>query len=277
MKIKLIAFDLDGTLLDDDKNLPERNLQALEACADRGIYIVPCTGRIRQGIPPEVLNIRGIRYAVTVNGAFIEDIRENQILDRQQMKPETALAIMDMADAYPHIMYDAYVEGQGISEERFYDHLEDFAVPFHIQTMIRRTRIKVPDIKEYIRTGDRPVDKINMYFVDQKDRRMMRDLLIQFSDTLVSSSVYNNLEINGEGAEKGDAILRLAAYLGVDVSQVMVFGDGENDYSMIKKAGWGVAMGNGEAGLKEAADYVTAGNNEAGVAQALEKLILSGE
>ena len=100
---------------------------------------------------------------------------------------------------------------------------------------------------------------------------------MRFHDILVSSSVYNNLEINGEGAEKGAAILRLAERLGVDRSEVMAFGDGENDYSMIEKAGIGVVMANGEERLKAAADYMTATNNESGVALALEKLILSGE
>ncbi len=277
MEIRLVAFDLDGTLLDDNKCLSERNRRALEACADRGICLVPCTGRIKNGIPPEVMAIRGIHYAVVINGAGIVDIREEKMLDRKLMPPETALAVMAVADAYPGIMYDAYIDGGGISEEKFYDHLEKFAIPPGIQKMIRQTRVKVPSIMGYIRETNRAVDKINMYFADLEDKEMMRRLLRQFPDTLVSSSVYNNLEINGEGAEKGDALLRLAAYLGIDRSQIMAFGDGENDYSMIEKAGVGVAMGNGDARLKELADYVTAGNNESGVAGALEELVLSGD
>lgn len=276
-EIRLIAFDLDGTLLDDEKKLPERNRRALEACADRGIFLVPCTGRNKSGIPPEILTLRGIRYAVTLNGAGIEDLAAGENLGRCLLNSETALAIMDMAEEYPRIMYDAYIDGSGISEERFYDHLEDFAILPRIQELIRRTRRKVPDIREYIRSTNCSVDKVNMYFSDLKERELMRQHLMRFHDIFVSSSVYNNLEINGEGAEKGAAILRLAERLGVDRSEVMAFGDGENDYSMIEKAGIGVVMANGEERLKAAADYMTATNNESGVALALEKLILSGE
>lgn len=277
MKIRLVAFDLDGTLLDDEKKLSERNRLALEACADRGIYLVPCTGRIVPGIPPEVLAIRGIRYAITVNGAIIEDLLEKKTLAKRLMKADTALAIMEMLDGRPQVMYDAYVGGKGISEERFYDHLEDFGISPRIREMIRQTRSKVPDMKDYIRQTGQGVDKISLYFADLKEREQVRQQLRRFSGTLVSSSIYNNLEINGEGAEKGAALLWLSDYLGLDRQQVMAFGDGENDYSMIEKAGWGVAMGNGEEKLKALADYVTDGNNESGVAACLEKFVLSGD
>ena len=94
-------------------------------------------------------------------------------------------------------------------------------------------------------------------------------------DILVSSSFPFNLEINGPGASKGEGILRLAQILGVRAEETMAFGDGENDLSMMEKAGISIAMENGEASIQEKADYIAPCNNDAGVAQMLEKMVLS--
>ena len=83
MSTRLIALDLDGTLLDSRKRLPERNKKALEECIARGILIVPCTGRIAKGIPEAVRNIPGVRYAVTVNGGMLLDLQEDRVLDEK--------------------------------------------------------------------------------------------------------------------------------------------------------------------------------------------------
>lgn len=275
MKIRLVAFDLDGTALDDEKNLPERNRLALAACAERGILIVPCTGRLAAGIPQEILEL-GVRYAITVNGGAIEDLREERTLDLQLVGRETALAVMQLAMSRPGIMCDAYADGRGISEARYYDHLEQFGIPPQIVKMIRQTRTKVPDMLEYISRPQTAVNKVNMYFADLRERELMREQLKRFPDILVTSSVVNNLEINGAGASKGPALKRLAGLLDIDIGETMAFGDGGNDYSMIETAGIGVAMENAEEELRAAADYVTGSNNDAGVALAIEKFILAG-
>ena len=102
----------------------------------------------------------------------------------------------------------------------------------------------------------------------------MREVLAKEPDILVSSSLPNNLEINAAGADKGSALLRLAEHLGIRKEETMAFGDGENDISMIRLAGFGVAMENGEESVKAMADYVTVTNNEAGVAAAIRKFVL---
>ena len=88
---KIIAFDLDGTFLRDDKSIPEENLRALEAAAARGIEPVPATGRIFRGIPKELKELRCIRYYILSNGAAVYDSREDRILYRGDVPLETAL------------------------------------------------------------------------------------------------------------------------------------------------------------------------------------------
>lgn len=274
MSIRLIALDMDGTLLDDNKKLSERNRRALEACIARGIYVVPCTGRTAKGIPEEVLSVPGIRYAITVNGGMIEDLQTGEIMDRHLLDKDIALDVINLV-ADRHVMYDAYIKGDGISEERFYDHLDDYGITPGIQALIKSTRRKVPNIIEYVKNWDGAVDKVNFFFTDLEEREEVQELLKKRTDVLVSSAVFNNLEINGLGATKGYGLLRLAELLGIKQEETMAFGDGDNDMTMIQMAGVGVAMANGIEALKEIADQIAPVNNESGVAQTIERLVLS--
>lgn len=273
--IRLIALDLDGTLLDSRKNLTDRNREALLECMRQGIEIVPCTGRIWAGVPEFIRQLPGIHYAITVNGAIIEDLVNHQILDERKMSREKAVEILELAKDF-HTMYDVYVRGKGFGEQRFIEHMEDYGIAPELRAMILNTRTVVPDVIETVKKMNDPVEKINYFFADSRERMRAREALTKRGDVLVSSSFSNNLEINEPGAAKGEAVLRLASCLGIDPQQTMGFGDGENDWTLIRQTGVGVAMGNAIESLKEMADYVTLTNDEDGVAFALEHLLKIG-
>ncbi|CUX38552.1 Putative phosphatase YwpJ [Clostridium sp. C105KSO15] len=272
MDIKLIAIDLDGTLLDNKKRLSDVNRQALLQCVQKGIWIVPCTGRTVHGIPEEIKGISGIRYAITTNGAVIEDMEEKTVIDTRMLSREQALELLHLVKAY-HVMYDPYIDRRGITEPRFYEHLTEYGLPPELQEMVHKTRDVHPDIIEFVEKNHKPVEKVNLFFPEMEERARLRAELEKRQDILVTSSIPNNLEINAIGATKGEAILRLASYLGIDEKQTMAIGDGENDLSMIQKAGIGVAMKNGSKELLAAADYITSTNEEDGVAFAINRLI----
>ncbi|MEI3168293.1 MAG: Cof-type HAD-IIB family hydrolase [Lachnospiraceae bacterium] len=274
--IRLIALDLDGTLLDSQKRLSARNEKVLRECIARGIYVVPCTGRIWSGVPEFLRTLPGIRYAITTNGAIVEDVEKHRILDERKLSCAQAIEILELAEKF-HTMYDAYVDGYAYGERRFLEHMDEYAIPDTIQNMIHQTRREVPDVIEKVRDTGLPVEKINYFFGDQQERARARRELQERGDVIVSSSLDNNLEINAQGATKGEAILRLAKHLGLSRKQTMGFGDGENDMTMIRMAGIGVAMGNAVEALKTEADYVTVTNDEDGVADAIEKLVLSAD
>ena len=251
MEIRLIAADMDGTLLDDEKGIPEENLRAFRACAAQGIEIVPATGRTMRGLPDELRNLPGVHYAILTNGAQVVDLAKNEIIDSCRIPVALAEKIMMMARTSPdEIMYDVYVGGIGYTMPEFYNDVYKYVSSEGLAELVRRTRDTVPDNIAYL-----------------KER--VREELSKLPGILVSSSIPNNLEINAEGADKGGALLRLAARLGIARESTMGFGDGENDLSMIRMAGIGVAMENGHESVKEAADYITKTNNEAGVAKAL--------
>lgn len=275
MGIKLIATDLDGTLLDDKKQVPERNMQALKACAAAGIEIVLATGRTVQGIPEELKSLPGTRYVITTNGAVVADLKEDCTIDNCRMSAAKAAEVMQLAaDSSYDIMYDAYIDGQGFTMEPFFSNLLQYVESEGMADLVRKTRLVIPDTIEHVVKQGRDVDKINLFFANMDEKEKFRLELKAVEGILVSSSIPNNLEINAQGADKGGALIRLAAYLNIEAAETMAFGDGENDLSMMEKAGVGVAMENGEESVRKAADYVTLTNEEAGVAAAIEKFIL---
>lgn len=272
-EIKLIALDLDGTLLDSQKRLSSRNENALKECIKRGIWIVPCTGRIWFGVPEFIQNFPGIRYAITTNGAVIEDVAESQIIDEKKLDWKQAVELLELAKTF-HTMYDAYTDGHAYGEARFMEHMDDYGIIPTLKKMILDTRECVPDVADMIRTLQKPVEKVNYFFGDLEERARARAVLEARGDVLISSSFTHNLEINALGAAKGEAVLRLAAHLGIAPEETMAFGDGENDLSMIRMTGVGVAMENAVDLLKAEADYVTVSNDDDGVALAIEKFAL---
>ncbi len=268
MDIKIIALDLDGTLLDSKKRLSQENRQALELCCNNGIQIVPTTGRTVSGIPDEIKSIPGIRYAITTNGAVIEDMQEGSALDTRMIDWEKAVEILKLVNQYP-VMYDPYIERRGISEPRFYNNLSEYNLNPEIQDMVHRTRDVYPNIIEFVLNNQKPVEKINLFFRNKEERSELRQILDKIDNILITSSMPLNLELNNPEANKGDALLRLAEHLNLKQHQTMAMGDGENDFTMVQMAGIGVAMRNGRPDLLKIADYVTDTNDEHGVASAI--------
>lgn len=274
MNIKLIALDLDGTLLDSKKRLSPANEAALKKCISMGINIVPATGRMIFGIPEFIREIPGVRYAITANGGRVVDMLEDVEISSALLPMDLAVEILEFAKT-TKAAYDPYLNGKGAMEARFLNHLEDYGLEAGIHEMVLKTRDVVSDSIEYVKQWNKPVEKINMFFGDMEERTRVKGILEQRPELVVSSSLYNNLEINAAGATKGNGLLNLAAYLGIPIQQTMAFGDGGNDLTMIQKAGIGVVMENGDENLKQYADYITVSNDEDGVANAIKKLVLS--
>ena len=274
LKYRIIAFDLDGTLLTTDKRVSAANAEALRRAAEAGAYIVPATGRILKGIPAEILAFPFLRYAVTVNGAMAEDLQEGTILYHAGIDRGRALEILSFLDT-EDVIYDSYMNGWGKMTRSHYEKAEAYAPDEHFLKMIRTLRTPVDDLKEYIRTSGEPIEKVQFFARNPAERdRIMAEVGKRFPEMCLTYSSVQNLEINSREATKGNALMALAKHLGIPAEEVMAIGDSTNDLSMIRAAGCGVVMGNGLPEVLKEADYVTAGNDEDGVAKAV--LFLNG-
>lgn len=277
---RLLAFDLDGTLLDDKKKLPEENRQALIEAAARGMILVPATGRILRGIPEAIKELPFIRYYILSNGAAVVDTREGKTLYRADVPLDLALRAYDYMDTLP-VIYDCYQDEIGWMSREMYERCAPyFAYEPGILDLVNRLRIRVEDFKGTLREKGRPLQKLQMYFLpeDEEERqRQLKRIPELFPDLVATSSTSNNIELNHADANKGKAMLALAQVLGVAREETLAFGDGSNDSSMLRAAGWGVAMANSTPDVKDAADEVTMSNNDAGVAKALRRILATEE
>ena len=282
-EIKIIALDLDGTLLDSEKRLSEANREILERAAEKGVLIVPTTGRFFGMMPPAVRDLPFVRYAITINGAQVYDRETDTAIVRDEIPLEMALQVMELLDRYD-VIYDCYRQNWGWMTAALQDKAADYATNEHYLKMVREFRKPVPELKAYLRetAADGDVQKV-MLFATNRERLTAIDCLRKLSDELaarfpeikVTASTGNNLELNIKTAHKGNALRRFAEHLGLTLDNCMAFGDGMNDFTMVEAAGLGIAMENAEPEVKRVAKDVVPSNDEDGVAKGIDKWIFS--
>ena len=272
MSIKLIAFDLDGTLLDDHKQISDKTLEVLQKAADRGVILVPATGRIRGAVPEFIRNLPYTRYLITINGGVVWDTGKDYIVYQKVFNREQSLEVWDYLQQFD-AMSDIYANGTGWMQPKNQEMIDTYVLIPEMRKLIRSTRNITPDVREYILHCE-GVEKFNMYFKEgEKQARAKRMISEHFPFLKATTSVLNNIELNHFEADKGHGLRALCDYLGIAPEETMAFGDGDNDTSMILLAGTGVAMGNGEESLKKVADRIALTNEEDGVARMIEEVL----
>ena len=271
MPVKILAFDLDYTLIDSKKRIPPENIEALRYAASKGVYIVPATGRIYIGIPEELRTLPFMRWYLTANGSYIYDAVEDRAAARADIPLDQALDFYAWADTMG-LLYDCYRDNWGYMSADMREAVLATITDAGVKKLIETLRTPVPELKAYLREKGTGVQKLQLYFSDLNLRaRLLNELPQRFPKLAFSSSMPFNIEINAPDATKGCALLTLCTLLGVDPRDTMALGDGTNDLDMIQKAGIGVAMGNAAPSVLAAADYVTGHCDDAGFAKAVYK------
>ena len=267
--IKLVAIDVDDTLLNSQERLLQSTIEVIKKAVERDIKVVLCSGRPLAGVK-HFLNELGIvqdnQYVVTFNGAVIETVT-GKTLQKSGIDQAT----------YEKI--DQYSKEHGV-DYNIVD--ENSAI---ITSNLNVNRITVVQAWEnsagvLIREPDElPKDDqvIKAVFGDEKDKldQVEADVVKTFGkENYVVRAAANFLEIMHPDVNKGVALEFLKKELGLETAEVMAIGDERNDIPMFKVAGTSVVMENGSAAAKEHADYVTASNDEDGIEQAFNKFVL---
>ena len=282
--IRIVALDLDGTLLDSEKRLSETNRKALERAAEKGVLIVPTTGRFFGMMPPAVRGLPFVRYAITINGAQVYDRETDTAIVRDEIPLDMALGVMEALDRYD-VIYDCYRQNWGWMTAALQDKAADYATNEHYLRMVREFRKPVPELKAHLRAtaSEGDVQKIMLFAPNSQVSGLSSKVLAaisseigeKFPEIKVTASTWNNIELNIKSAHKGNALRRFAEHLGFGLENCMAFGDGMNDFTMVEAAGLGIAMANAEPEVKRVAKYVTLSNDEDGVAKGIDKWIFS--
>ena len=272
-RIKMIGLDLDGTLLTDKKELTDRTKAALRRAIELGITVLVASGRPWMGVPEELRNFPGMRYALTSNGARIIDTKDDGVIEEHLLSPELALKALAVCGKYDTLQ-EVYFDGQGYAPEDQMAYVEKYHRNPSMCEYMRKTRLPVKDIRKLVEQENRGLDKVQALFADMDERETAWKELEQEKGLELVGSLQYNIEINAAGVNKGTGLVNLGRMLGIRRKEIMAFGDGDNDIAMLREAGFGVAMANADEQVKAAADYITLSNEEEGVAEAIERLVL---
>lgn len=273
--IRLIAFDLDGTMLRKNSELSEANRNALVAAAEKGVLLVPTTGRLLSFMPKNLMDIPQVRYLVCSNGAMVYDRQEEKVLATDLIPTELAVRAMEVYDSFG-VYYEFYDRGDAVT---FIDNVrlgkEVYRFPEdRLRFLKKNYRAKVEDQKTYIRANGICPEKINTQFVPPEIRGDLIRALREVGGLEIASSYPDTMELNAPGVSKAKGLEMLCGILDIDRQDVMTMGDGENDEPMLRWAGLSVAMGNAGESTKAIANYVTDDVDRDGAARAIERFIL---
>ena len=284
--IKLIASDMDGTLLDSKMSISKDNASAIREAERLGIEFMIATGRAYTEAKP-VLDEAGIKCAmISLNGAKVFD-KDGNTLFTAGIEKKTTAEVMDIMDA--NNVYFEVSTNKGIFSAHQEKRIENFAA--HIASTMPHLTYKVAiamsaahlsllninyieDIRTLLDQEDIEILKIIGFSMDgPKILAPASAQVRQLLDLVVTSSAQNNIEINHKNAQKGIAVAHVAKDRGIPAKEVMTIGDNFNDVSMLQWADVSFAMGNAELEVKDHAKYVTSTNLENGVGEAILRAI----
>ena len=276
--IRMIGLDLDGTVFNNQKEITAHTRQVLAEAIRQGVVVLPATGRPQEGLPGQFLSIPGVRYALTSNGARILDLADGSVVYEQPVSWDVALEAIGEMEQYEGCCWEVYHDGKIYVDKDTYHFIRHPDMAPALWDYIRRSRIFYPDLKETIRREQWKMEKLHMMFSDTTNRDEKLPVLREhFPELSVSCATSFNMEIVSAKAGKGNGLLELGKLLGISRHQIMACGDAPNDWDMLKKVGFPVAMGNADEETKKLAAYVTRTNEEDGVAWAIEKFVLKQE
>ncbi len=267
MSIRLIAFDLDYTILQTGSTLSPKTAAVLKEAKRRGIMLVPATGR---GVfeMEDLLPVLEPDYAVTVNGAVVWDLKQQAVIFKQVPPQDALLEKIQLAQSMG-LYTEVYCDGV-YTDSYSYDNMEALGMIPDQLPMFKATRQVVPNLYEAI--GQMGAgEKLHIIFKDVKDKENRQNAFLNHPAFAYTAAFENNLELSDKTVHKASGLSALCEKLGIGQSEVMALGDGSNDATMLAWAGLGVAMANAVPVAKKAADVMTLSNDEDGAALAIEK------
>ena len=279
--IKLLAVDMDGTCLDARSRMTDRTLQALRKAAEKGVVIVPATGRNLECIPHRLaagaLRTTGtsddhankglFRYVISSNGARVTDIRNRKTIFRASVDREEGLTLLEKCRGKglgiaSHVRHRYLLQGRFLTAAGRMIYGKDAKGVYCVRNM-----------ESFIRANHCEVEEFQFYFLTPAAKDKVKAILKDYSSL---HAAYTGLyvEVYSQNASKGNALAALAGHLGIRREEIACIGDGENDLSMFAESGLKIAMGNAVDKLKIQADHIVESNRNEGAARAVEQYIL---
>ena len=271
--IRLICLDMDGTLLDDDHaTVPQRNVTALRAAAQRGAETVISSGRAWDLLWEVDAQLGVTRYAVLSNGAAVLDVADRAWIYRNCLPDPVRVPLIELLLDWG-LPFEIYCQGKNYIQADRKDQVLSCAFTPQYRRILAEYSQFPERMNEALPAGT--VEKIHVFYVPPERRRELEETALGWGPLSITTSFQNNMEFTAPGVNKGTAVQALCKKLGLVPEQVMAFGDAGNDLELLRWAGWSFAMANATEEAKAAARYVTGSNHDAGVGTAVEQYLLN--
>lgn len=267
MPYRLVAIDLDDTLLNNDLQISPRVQAAIQRTIEQGVQVTLATGRMFRSAYPFAQQMGLNIPLITYQGALVKNSQSGEVLYHTPLPRIYVRPVLELINTYGYHV-QAYVDDELVMEK----------YTAEAQAYVDQSRVPVklvPDLLSFL--SQEPTKILVINFDEPKLNAMAEDLNHRFGEHLyITKSKPYYLEVLHPEATKGKALQALASRLGIRQEEVIAIGDSFNDIDMIQYAGLGVVMGNAREEIKQYADYITVSNEDDGVAEVLEKFVLKG-
>lgn len=265
MAVKLIASDMDDTLLNSHHKISEENKIAIQKAIDAGIVFIIATGRLYKGAVPFARDLGLDIPMITYNGALVKGSMSGKVYYEHKMKLETAQKVLDYCKEH-----DYYVQFYSGNDEILVEKITDYSIAY--QNIIGTPITGIGE--EFYNAKEAPFKMLLVVEGNEFEQRW-QELEKEFAGLLdITSSKTNFLELMEPGVNKWEAVKAVAATYGVKPEEILCVGDSNNDLPMIANAGIGVAVANAKEKVKTNAKYITARTNDEGaVAEVIDKVL----
>ena len=282
-KYKILALDLDGTLLNKESMLPEENKIAVRQAQQAGVQIVLCTGR--NTIEAKMFSDKLLAPAdwlITANGAYICKPDLTQNIFAEYLSNDDCRLLLDICKEYDTdpCLYDDSQLYYGNAFKRFFKELN---IRRNMNAKTERSHSTFigtdEEWEKLLQTNQKPFIKSILYHdnpksVDKIIEKLESTGRFELAPSVLFGGLMKNVEINCKGVHKGNGLKKLTEHLGFTMNDVMALGDSDNDLTMLEMSGLGIAMGNAEEYIKEIADECTLTNIEFGVSYSIKQHLL---
>lgn len=266
MKYKLIALDLDGTLKNSQNNISQKTKEALMKCQELGIKIVLASGRPTPGLRHESNELQlkeNDGYILSFNGAKVHSEKTGEVIYEKVLSVSQAQEVINRAKQF-NLAPMTYLNNDLVSDE---------CDNHYVIGEAKLNDMPIKNVDNLCEFVDFSVNKVLLAADPDYVANVLEDYKSVFNDLSIYRSAAYYIEIMAQNIDKAASLDCLVNHLGISKEEVIAFGDGYNDLSMIEYAGCGVAMGNAVDDVKAKANYITLSNDEDGIAYMLSQLI----